>query len=194
MKVPQPITLEGRIARLEPLAHHHAPGLLENADPEIYRYHTPPPDYSIAGFEQYIDNVNALENWLPFAIVLKESGAAIGVTCYLDIRVPHHGLEIGFTWLGFAHQGTKVNPECKYLLLRHAFDDLGAMRVQLKTDLRNVQSQRAIEKLGAQREGVHRKHMIIWDGSIRHTVMYAITDEDWPAVRAGLEARLGYAP
>jgi len=193
MKEPQPITMEGRVARLEPLARQHAPGLLEHAAPEIYRYHTPPPEYSIAGFEQYIEQVNAREHSLPFAIVLKETGAAIGVTTYLDIRLLHHGLEIGFTWIGIAHQGTAVNPECKFLLLRHAFDDLGAMRVQLKTDSRNVQSQRAIEKLGAQKEGILRKHMMMPDGSIRDSVMYAITDDDWPAVRDGLEARLGYA-
>ena len=106
----------------------------------------------------------------------------------------HRGLEIGFTWIAKPHQGTLVNPECKYLLLRHAFDDQHAMRVQLKTDLRNVQSQGAIEKLGAVREGVLRKHIIRPDGYLRDTVMYSITAEEWPAVRAKLEQRLGYVP
>jgi ribosomal-protein-alanine N-acetyltransferase len=112
----------------------------------------------------------------------------------LDIRPEHRGLEIGFTWIGKPYHGTQVNPECKYLLLRHAFDDQQAIRVQLKTDLRNLQSQRAIEKLGAVREGVLRKQMIRPDGYLRDTVMYSVTAEEWPGVRARLEERLGYIP
>jgi RimJ/RimL family protein N-acetyltransferase len=126
--------------------------------------------------------------------VARDTGRAIGVTCYLDIRPRDRALEIGFTWLGKAHQGSRVNPECKYLLFRHAFDDQKAVRVQLKTDLRNIQSQRAIEKLGAVREGVLRKHMIRPDGYIRDTVLYSVTCDEWPAVRSRLEQRLGYAP
>ena len=106
------------------------------------------------------------------------------MTCYLDIRAKERGLEIGFTWLAKALQGTQVNPECKYLLLRHAFEEQHALRVQLKTDGRNKQSQRAIEKLGAVREGVLRKHMIMPDGYVRDTVMYSITErQNWPAGR-----------
>ena len=190
----QPITLTGHVARLEPLTRPHAPGLLAHAAPEIYTYHTPPPAYSIAGFEQYIEDVHKLPNMVPFAIVHIASGEAVGVTTLMDIRPAHRGLEIGFTWIGLAHQGTAVNPECKYMLLRHAFEDQHAMRVQLKTDSRNIQSQRSIEKLGAQKEGVLRKHMVMPDGSLRDSVMYSITDDDWPRVKAGLAARLGYAP
>ena len=116
------------------------------------------------------------------------------MTCYLDIRPQDRALEIGFTWIGKPYQRTPVNPECKYLLFRHAFDDQQAVRVQLKTDLRNVQSQRAIEKLGAVREGVLRKHMIRPDGYMRDTVMYSVTADEWPEVRARLEKRLGYIP
>ncbi len=112
----------------------------------------------------------------------------------MDVRPAHRGLEIGYTWIARAYQGTRVNPECKYLLLRHAFEKLGAIRVQLKTDGRNLQSQHAIEKLGAVKEGVLRKHLILPDGYVRDTVMYSITDSEWPHVKSRLEARLGYIP
>jgi RimJ/RimL family protein N-acetyltransferase len=110
----------------------------------------------------------------------------------MDIQNANRGVEIGTTWIGRAYHGTRVNPEAKYLLLRHAFEEQGAIRVQLKTDSRNQQSQRAIEKLGAVKEGVLRNHMIMPDGYFRHTVMYSITDAEWPAAKARLEARLGY--
>jgi RimJ/RimL family protein N-acetyltransferase len=190
----QPVTLEGRVARLEPLAPRHAEALAEAATPELFIYHWPPPEFSPAGFRALIDFLNAAAGYCPFAIVARDTGRAIGVTCYLDIRPNDRALEIGFTWLGKAYHGSLVNPECKYLLFRHAFDDQQAVRVQLKTDLRNVQSQRAIEKLGAVREGVLRKHMIRPDGYIRDTVMYSVTCDEWPAMRSRLEARLGYVP
>ncbi len=116
------------------------------------------------------------------------------MTSYLDIRPQDRALEIGFTWVAKPYQATAVNPECKYLLLRHAFEEQGAVRVQLKTDLRNLQSQAAIAKLGAVREGVLRKHMVMPDGHVRDTVMYSVTNDEWPAVRRRLEERLGYAP
>ena len=128
---------------------------------------------------------------VPFAQVLIESGRAIGGTTYMDIQHANRGVEIGSTWIGRAHHGTRVNPEAKYLLLRHAFEEQGAIRVQLKTDSRNLQSQRAIEKLGAVKEGILRNHMIMPDGHYRHTVMYSLTDDEWPAAKARLEARLG---
>ena len=124
----------------------------------------------------------------PFATVENESGRAIGSTRYFDIRPEHRGLEIGWTWIGVAHQRTAANTECKRLLLVHAFDVLGALRVQLKTDARNVRSQRAIERIGAVREGVLRAHMILPDGFVRDSVMYSITSADWPAVKSRLEA------
>jgi RimJ/RimL family protein N-acetyltransferase len=136
----------------------------------------------------------ALPDTLMFAMVLRESGQPVGITSYLEIRPAHRGLEIGNTWIARPWQGTQVNPENKYLLLRHAFESLDALRVQLKTDGRNLRSQRAIEKLGALKEGVLRKHMILQDGYVRDTVMYSIIAEEWPRVREGLEARLGYAP
>lgn len=190
----QPITLEGRVARLEPLRSEHAEGLAEAATPDIFTYTFPPRELSAAGFREGIAQLCSMPGFCPFAIVSREHGRAIGMTSYLDIRPHDRALEIGFTWIGKPFQQTLVNPECKYLLMRHAFDDQQAVRVQLKTDARNLQSQRAIEKLGAFREGVLRKHMVMPDGHVRDTVMYSVTDQEWPTVRQRLETRLGYVP
>ncbi|MCG8589443.1 MAG: GNAT family N-acetyltransferase [Proteobacteria bacterium] len=119
-------------------------------------YHFPPAALTAEGFREQITQLRVAPGWCPFAIVPLERGKAAGVTCYLDIRPDHRAVEIGFTWLAAEYHGTKLNPECKYLLLRHAFDEHDALRVQLKTDGRNTRSQRAIEKLGAVREGVLR--------------------------------------
>jgi RimJ/RimL family protein N-acetyltransferase len=190
----KPIVLAGRVARLEPLVADHADDLAAAATPEVFVNTFPPPEYSPAGFQMVIGYICALSDWCPFAIISQESGRAMGMTCYLDIQPKNRGLEIGFTWLTKSLQGSLVNPACKYMLLRHAFEDQQALRVQLKTDGRNRQSQRAIEKLGAVREGVLRKHMIMPDGCVRDTVMYSITDNEWPGVNERLEARLGYVP
>ncbi len=190
----QPITLTGRAARLEPLSIGHADALAAAATPELFTYHYPPRELTPDGFREAIAHFNALPAVCPFAIVATELGRAIGMTSYLDIRRNDRGLEIGFTWIAKAFQGTAINPECKYLLFRHAFDQQGAIRVQLKTDLRNLQSQAAIARLGAVREGVLRKHMIRPDGYQRDTVMYSVTSDEWPAVKKRLEARLGYVP
>ena len=115
------------------------------------------------------------------------NGRVVGSTSYLNISRGDRGLEIGSTWLGRPWQRTGINTEAKYLLLRHAFEDLGAVRVQLKTDARNLQSQAAIERLGAVREGVLRKHMLVRDGHLRDSVMYSVTDDEWPAVKTRLE-------
>ena len=115
---------------------------------------------------------------------------AIGATRYLNIDPGNRNLEIGGTWYGLEHQGTGVNAEAKYLLLRHAFESLGCLRVQLKTDLRNIRSQRAIERLGAVKEGLLRKHMTQPGGYVRDSLIYSIIDDEWPAVKSGLEARL----
>jgi len=196
MKV-EPVTLEGRIVRVEPLRLEHAPDLLEvsREHPDLFAYMWSWDGVSgLRGLEESIARHLSLPDWCPFAIVLRESGRAIGSTSYLDIRPAHLGLEIGSTWIGRAYQGTPVNPENKYLLLRHAFETLGAIRVQLKTDGRNLHSQRAIAKLGAKLEGTLRNHMVLPDGHYRDAVMYSITHEEWPIVKAGLEARLGYVP
>ena len=124
---------------------------------------------------------------LVFVVIHLETGRAVGSTRYMDIQPQHRGLEIGGTWYAREHQRTGVNTECKYLLLRHAFEVLGCIRVQLKTDSRNEPSQRAIERIGAAREGVLRNHMIMPDGHFRHSVYYSIVDSEWPQVKARLE-------
>jgi RimJ/RimL family protein N-acetyltransferase len=191
---PQPVTLTGKTIRLEPLALTHAADLLQaSAEKSIWSY------MPFSGFS----DLTAVEEWirssleaqragtdLPFATVLADTNVAVGATRYLDIRRAHRGLEIGQTWLAPGVQRTRVNTEAKYLLLRHAFEQLGAVRVQLKTDARNVRSQRAIERIGGVLEGVHRRHMATWDGHIRDTVYYSILDNEWPAVKRRLEAIL----
>lgn len=188
----EPVVLEGRVVRLEPLEERHAADLSRHAVPEIFRYMAiaMPTGQSVEDLVAYIGLIRDMPNVQGFAIVLRESGEAVGVTTYLDIRPPHRGLEIGMTWVSREHQGTVVNPECKLLLLSHAFEDLGCVRVQLKTDGRNLQSQAAIEKLGAKKEGVLRKHMIMPDGFVRDTVMYSILAEEWPAARGRLLDRI----
>lgn len=125
-----------------------------------------------------------------FAIVSLKEGRAVGSTRFLDIRREHRALEIGWTWLAKSHHRTAVNTECKLLLLQHAFETLGAVRVQLKTDLRNERSQRAIERLGAVREGVHRKQLTVWNGYVRDSVFYSVIDTEWPGIKARLLASL----
>lgn len=186
-----PITLEGRTIRLEPLTLEHAPGLLPHAEPEIFENMLEwPRDRSLAALEDWLRISIGRSDALLFAILDRATGEALGTTGYLEIRPAHRGLEIGRTWIARARQGTQVNPESKYLLLRHAFEDLGAVRVQLRTDANNLHSQRAIEKLGARREGVLRKYQIRSNGTVRDTVVYSILAEEWPEVKAGLEARL----
>jgi RimJ/RimL family protein N-acetyltransferase len=191
---PLPLTLAGKSVVLEPLAVEHAEELFAIAqDPDIWRYMTCAPLTSLASTRLFIEQAlvsAATGAEMPFVIRCQATGRAIGSTRYLDIRRPHRALEIGATWLGTAFQRTAANTETKLLLLSHAFDDLGAIRVQLKTDERNVRSQRAIERIGAFREGLHRKQMILWDGYIRNAVFYSITDEEWPLARQRLQARL----
>jgi RimJ/RimL family protein N-acetyltransferase len=127
---------------------------------------------------------------LPFVAIQLSTGRVAGATRYLNIMPKDRGLEIGGTWYGPEFQRTPVNTECKYLLLRHAFETLGCIRVQLKTDLRNERSQKAIERLGAVREGVLRNHMILPDGRYRHSVFYSILDTEWPDVKNRLEQML----
>ena len=183
--------------RLEPLAPRHAEDLFAAGNDEaIWTYMPRPVLKSVEdtlGWIKESQAVAASGTQIPFAIIYRASGKAIGSTRYLDIRREHRGLEIGWTWVGTAYLRTPVNTECKSLLLTHAFEGLGAVRVQLKTDLRNERSQRAIERIGAVREGVLRKHMVRWDGFIRDTIYYSILDSEWPDVKRRLE-RLLRAP
>ncbi|HEX6122891.1 MAG TPA: GNAT family protein [Ktedonobacterales bacterium] len=188
------VTLEGEWARLESLGLEHAEALFAAAqDPDAWRYVSTDASVSPDAMRQWIATAlaeQAVGQSLPFAIVRRADGAVVGSTRYLDIRPAHCGLEIGWTWLTPSARRTAINTECKYLLLGHAFERLGAIRVQLKTDRRNERSQRAIERLGAVHEGMLRKHLIYDNGYQRDSVMYSITDDEWPAVKANLEAKL----
>ena len=190
MKV-EPIRLEGRTIDLEPLSLDHVPGLWPHAGPEVFHWLADlPRDGSYEAFHDWIADVLRKPASLTFAMVLAGTREPVGVSGYLEIRPEHRGLEIGRTWIGKANQGSRVNPESKLLLFRHAFETLGALRVQLKTDLLNLHSQRAIEKLGAVREGVLRQYQIRSNGVVRDTVMYSVLANEWPDLKARLEARL----
>jgi RimJ/RimL family protein N-acetyltransferase len=187
----QPLTLEGSSILLEPLTLGHTPLLLPWAEPEIFQHMLEwPRDKSLEALADWIGLSLGKPDALMFAIRDRETGEALGTTGYLEIRPQHRGLEIGRTWIARSRQGTRVNPESKYLLLRHAFEELGAVRVQLRTDVKNLHSQRAIEKLGARREGVLRSFQIRSNGTVRDSLVYSIVAEEWPAVKAGLEARM----
>lgn len=191
---PLPTVLQGENARLEPLEARHAEGLFAiGQDEKIWRYLLRPKLASVGDAQFFVEEarkVAATGTQIPFAIIDQRSNRVAGSTRYLDIRPNDRAIEIGYTWVGSDFQRTAINTECKYLLLRHAFEELGAVRVTLKTDGRNEQSQRAIERLGAVREGVLRKHMMVWDGYIRDTVYYSILDSEWPEVKRRLEGFL----
>ena len=185
--------LEGRLVVLEPLAERHAQGLAAAArDPEIWRWTIAPahePGPFAAWFAAALDAA-AAEAEAPFAILLRESGEPVGSSRYLTLRPEHHGLEIGHTWHVSRVWGTGVNVEAKYLLLRHAFEVLGCMRVEFKTDARNERARGALEALPARFEGIFRRHMLVRGGEVRDSAFYSIVDAEWPQVQANLERRL----
>lgn len=191
----KPVVLTGRHVRLEPMTEAHVPGLAAigaNQD-DIWRLMPYGFMKSEADIHDWVRGVlrHAAEGTdLPFAAIHLASGQVAGATRYMEIRPAHRGLEIGGTWYGAEFQRTALNTECKYLLLRHAFETLGCIRVQLKTDLRNERSQRAIERIGAVREGVLRNHIIMPDGAYRYSVYYSVLDSEWPQVKARLEEML----
>lgn len=189
----EPVTLEGRHVRLEPLSQaHHADLSASGLDPELWRW-IPTQVRTPEEMSAYIETALGEQSRgvsLPFAILEKCTGRAIGSTRYGNIERTHHRVEIGWTWLAPAWQRTPVNTEAKYLLLCHAFETLGCIRVELKTDSLNDRSRAAILRIGAREEGTFRNHMITSTGRIRHTVYFSISDSEWPEVKARLEARL----
>lgn len=189
-----PVTLTGALVRLEPLDHQHAEDLLRAAAHDvIWTYLDEPTPRTPASMAALINDAHQDQTRgarLPFAVVDARTGHAIGSTSYIDIRQHDRGLEIGWTWLTPATWGSGINVEAKYLLLRHAFRELGAIRVAIKTDQRNVRSQRAVLALGATQEGVWRNHRILSDGHRRATVYYSVTDTDWPGVEPQLRSRV----
>ena len=190
----KPVILIGKYVRLEPMTEVHIPGLTEIGAGQKFW------DFMLYG---NIETEADMANWvrdilsraekgtdLPFVAIHLASGRVAGATRYLNIMPKDRGLEVGGTWYGLEFQRTPVNTECKYLLLKHAFETLGCIRVQLKTDLRNERSQKAIERIGAVKEGVLRNHMILPDGRYRHSVFYSILDTEWEGVKKRLEEKI----
>jgi len=190
---PEPVTLAGRHVRLEPLRPDHAAGLREAvADGEIWRiWYTsiPAPDAVEAEIARRL-SLQQEGRMLPFATCTADGAQVLGMTTYMNIDAPNRRLEIGSTFLRGSAQGSGANAEAKRLMLAHALETLGCIAVEFRTHHMNRQSQQAIERLGARRDGVLRSHMIMPDGTLRDTHVFSILAHEWPAVRAGLDARL----
>ena len=188
------VILEGKFVRLEPLSLNHVDDLSDAGnDQDIWTYMLYGEPLTHNGMTNWVkDLLKRSENGseMPFAVVLKDSGTSIGASRYLDMKPEYKNLEIGGTWYTTQYQRTVVNTETKYLMLTHAFEVLGCIRVQFKTDLRNVRSQQAIERLGAVKEGVLRNHMITPEGLVRDSVYYSILDREWVAVKSNLLNKL----
>ncbi|MEP6963299.1 MAG: GNAT family protein [Acidobacteriota bacterium] len=189
----QPVTLEGRDVRLEPLTEAHREGLCAvGFAPELWQF----VPYQVASVEEMTAYIHtALQEQrdgvsLPFATIERSSGKVVGSTRYMNIVSAHRRVEIGSTWLGGPWQRTALNTEAKYLMLRHAFEGMACIRVELKTDALNLRSRAAIQRIGAQEEGTLRRHMVLWNGRLRDTVYYSVLDSEWPAVKASLESKI----
>jgi N-acetyltransferase len=194
MEFRPPVTMEGRYIRLVPLTRDHVVPLAQiGQDPAIWQWIFP----GFCGTEElmgeHVDHLlggQAAGTDLPFTTVLRPDDRPVGMTRYLGIDRPNRNVEVGGTWLPSILWRTAVNSDSKLLMLGHAFEVEGCERVQIKTDVRNLQSQRAIERLGAQREGVLRQHMLRRDGTFRDSVVYSILRTEWPSVRRRLEQAL----
>lgn len=190
---PIPVILNGRYATLKPMHETHVEDLWAVAqDPAIWEFN-PSPVRNIESMRQYVLYALSQQNekkQLPFVISENKSGKIIGSTRFYDISIQHKGLSIGYTWLSPAFWRTSINTDCKFLLLSHAFDTLSAIRVQLKTDLRNIRSQNAIKRIGAKQEGIFRKHMILDSGLFRDSMFFSIIDDDWQSVKMDLGKKL----
>jgi N-acetyltransferase len=190
----QPIRLTGTRADLVPLEVAHIEALYEaGRDPQIFRFYRNRMT-SMDDMRTYVTEALAnQEKWtdLPWVIVDREQNKIVGSTRLFDVQLSNRNGEIGHTWLNPSVWRTRINTECKYMILRHCFETLNFIRVQLKTDLRNVRSQDAIARLGAIREGVWRNHIIMHDGYVRSSVVFSILREEWPGVKEKLEKFLG---
>jgi N-acetyltransferase len=190
----KPIILQGKYVRLEPMTEAHASALAEiGVGQPFWDFMVYGRMETVADMRDWVQDILARAEKgtdVPFVAIHIDSGRVAGASRYMNIMPKDRGLEIGGTWYGPEYQRTAVNTECKYLLLQHAFEKLGCIRVQLKTDLRNERSQKAIERIGAVKEGVLRNHMILPDGYHRHSVYYSILDTEWPDVKQRLEEKL----
>jgi len=189
----EPVTLAGEHVQLEPMLEaHHAPLAEVGLDEDLWKW-IPVPVRTPEEMKAYVDAALAEQargTSLPFTIVERATGKVIGSTRYANIERIHRRVEIGWTWVARQWQRTAVNTECKYMLLKHAFETLGCIRVELKTDSLNERSRAAILRIGAKEEGVFRNHMITASGRIRHSVYFSITDSEWPGVKRRLEEKL----
>jgi len=199
LKISLPLTLEGAIVRLEPVRREHADlfwNVAHSDLEDIFRWIP----YSVRtqeDFHQLVDkalNEQQRGESVVFATVERSSGRAIGSTRFMNIDRTNRRVEIGSTWIARAWQRTAVNTEAKYLMLRHAFEVWGCIRVELKTDGLNQKSRNAILRIGAKEEGTLRRHLLTWTGRVRDTVYFSILDHEWPEVKARLEARLARPP
>ncbi|MDG1945404.1 MAG: GNAT family protein [Halioglobus sp.] len=183
-----PIVLRGTAVRLEPLSQDHAQGLYNRGRVEADWAHMPRSCFiDMPDTRQWIDEALNATAQIPFAIVETAKDRAVGSSRFLNIRPEHGSLEIGWTWLGQDWQRTVVNTEAKLLLLSYAFERLGCVRVEFKTDARNERSQRALQRIGATREGVLRSHMIVQDNYVRDSVYFSIIESEWRQVKKRLQ-------
>jgi N-acetyltransferase len=186
----EPVTLEGSFVRLEPMiTEHHAALTAIGLDPEIWR-RAIAPIRTPEEMRSYMDTALQLQREgtaLPFVTVERSSGRVVGSTRFANYDRSNRRIEIGWTWLAPAWQRTATNTEAKYLMLTHAFERLGCVRVEFKTDVLNSQSRMAILRIGAKEEGILRKHTLTWTGRYRDSVYYSILDEEWPEVKDRLK-------
>ncbi len=188
-----PVLLEGAHVRLEPLKLDHLDALCEvGLDEELWRWIP----IQVRTREEMLDYIRlALDlqergSALPFATIQRSTGRVVGSTRYMNIDKPNRHVEIGATWIGHAWQRTAINTEAKYLMLRHAFERLGCLRVELKTDVLNEKSRNAILRIGAKQEGIFRNHVVCSTGRVRDSVWFSVIEREWPEVKAALEAKL----
>ena len=190
---PQPVALEGRVVRLEPLRPEHTEAFIEiGLGHDIFRWFP----YAVDTADDMRKVVRTLladhaaGRVVPFATIEQTTGRVVGSTSFLNIDRSHRRLEIGATWLGLPWQRTACNTEAKYLQLRHCFEALGCVRVEFKTDALNQRSRAALQRIGAVEEGIFRNHMICPGGRLRHSVYFSVIDSEWPAVQRRLEGML----
>lgn len=185
----EPVILEGTYIRLEPLSEAHAADLWSvSADPEIYK-HKPyllQSEEDMRAFVRKAQRLHAEGTRLAFATILKDLGRPVGSSGYFAADEEHRRLEIGGTWVAPPWQRTVINTESKFLLLRHAFETLGCIRVEFKTDALNEKSRNALVRIGATQEGIFRNHMVMPSGRLRNSAYYSIIDSEWPAVKERL--------